>query len=155
NLSQAPIGNPATQNPTENPTLTLLENLIPIQAKSLQPSQEVNVPAVDLLTDDVPDIKAGQTRLRMKHYKNQNGHLLEHKRSIINEEGKRVLKNTKVIGKWKDENGGDRAIGYAGVRAKCYSVVCENSRKNMIMAKGLKKSLIKKELSHKIFEDCV
>ncbi|CAJ0908487.1 3672_t:CDS:2, partial [Entrophospora sp. SA101] len=40
---------------------------------------------------------------------------------IINEEGKRVLKNTKVIGKWKDENGGDRAIGYAGVRAKCYS----------------------------------
>ena len=74
---------------------------------------------------------------------------------IINEEGKRVLKNTKVIGKWKDENGGDRAIGYAGVRAKCYSVVCENSRKNMIKAKGLKKSLIKKELTHKIFEDCV
>ena len=74
---------------------------------------------------------------------------------IINEDGKRVLKNTKVIGKWKDENGGDRAIGYAGVRAKCYSVVCENSRKNMIKAKGLKKSLIKKELSHKIFEDCV
>ncbi|CAG8572882.1 856_t:CDS:2, partial [Racocetra fulgida] len=67
----------------------------------------------------------------------------------------RVLKNTKVIGKWKDENGGDQAIGYAGVRAKCYSVVCENSRKNMIKAKGLKKSLIKKELSHKIFEDCV
>ncbi|CAG8637950.1 8254_t:CDS:2 [Ambispora gerdemannii] len=41
------------------------------------------------------------------------------------------------------------------VRAKCYSVVCENSRKNMIKAKGLKKSLIKKELSYKIFEDCV
>ncbi|CAG8657824.1 9704_t:CDS:2, partial [Gigaspora rosea] len=74
---------------------------------------------------------------------------------ILNDEGERVLKNTKVIGKWKDENGGDRAIGYAGVRAKCYSVVCENSRKNMIKAKGLKKSLIKKELSHKIFEDCV
>ncbi|CAG8766433.1 14490_t:CDS:1, partial [Ambispora leptoticha] len=72
---------------------------------------------------------------------------------IINE-GKRVLKNTKVIGKWKDENGGDRAIGYAGVRAKCYSVICENSRKNMIKAKGLKKSLIKREFTHKIFEDC-
>ncbi|CAG8839088.1 20269_t:CDS:2, partial [Racocetra persica] len=68
---------------------------------------------------------------------------------------KRVLKNTKVIGKWKNENGGDRAIGYTGVRAKCYSVVCENSRKNMIKAKGLKKSLIKKELTHKIFENCV
>ncbi|CAG8674731.1 14574_t:CDS:2, partial [Racocetra fulgida] len=34
---------------------------------------------------------------------------------ILNDEGERVLKNTKVIGKWKDENGGDRAIGYAGV----------------------------------------
>ncbi|CAG8660298.1 24557_t:CDS:10 [Gigaspora margarita] len=55
---------------------------------------------------------------------------------ILNDEGERVLKNTKVIGKWKDENGGDQAIGYAG-------------------AKGLKKSFIKKELSHKIFEDCV
>ena len=56
----------------------------------------------------------------------------------FNDEGKRVLKNTKVVGKWKDENGGDRAIGCAGVRAKCYSVVCENSRKkNMIKAKGL------------------
>ncbi|CAG8851819.1 1835_t:CDS:1, partial [Racocetra persica] len=66
---------------------------------------------------------------------------------IINE-GKHVLKNTKVIE-------GDRAIGYAGVRAKCYSVVCENSRKNMIKAKGLKKSLIKKELNHKIFENCI
>ncbi|CAG8776626.1 699_t:CDS:2, partial [Cetraspora pellucida] len=57
-------------------------------------------------------------------------------------------------GKWKDENGGDQAIAYVGVRAKCYSVVCENSRKNMIKAKGLKKSLIKRELTHKIFEDC-
>ncbi|CAG8675223.1 22279_t:CDS:2, partial [Dentiscutata erythropus] len=46
---------------------------------------------------------------------------------IINDEGKRVLKNTKVIDKWKNENGGDCVIGYAEVRAKCYSVVCENS----------------------------
>ncbi|CAG8701291.1 320_t:CDS:1, partial [Gigaspora rosea] len=48
-----------------------------------------------------------------------------------------------------------RAIGYAGVCAKCYSVICENSRKNMIKAKGLKKALIKRELTHKIFKDCV
>ncbi|CAG8840988.1 8622_t:CDS:1, partial [Racocetra persica] len=73
---------------------------------------------------------------------------------IINE-GKHVLKNTKVIGKWKDENKEDRAIGYAEVHAKCYSVICENSRKNMIKAKSLKKALIKRELTHKIFEDCV
>ncbi|CAG8781133.1 6363_t:CDS:2, partial [Dentiscutata erythropus] len=46
---------------------------------------------------------------------------------IINDEGKHVLKNTKVIDKWKDKNGGDRVIGYAGVHAKCYNVVCENS----------------------------
>ncbi|CAG8723990.1 18195_t:CDS:1, partial [Cetraspora pellucida] len=45
-------------------------------------------------------------------------------------------------------------IGYAEVHAKCYSVVCENSGKNMIKAKGLKKSLIKREFTHKIFEDC-
>ncbi|CAG8822850.1 24522_t:CDS:2, partial [Dentiscutata erythropus] len=38
--------------------------------------------------------------------------------------GKHVLKNTKVIDKWKNENGRDRAIGYAGVCAKCYSVDC-------------------------------
>ncbi|CAG8851113.1 8637_t:CDS:1, partial [Racocetra persica] len=73
---------------------------------------------------------------------------------IINKD-KHVLKNTKVIDKWKDKNGGDHAIGYAEVRAKCYSVICENSRKNMIKAKGLKKALIKRELTHKIFEDCV
>ncbi|CAG8841269.1 5234_t:CDS:1, partial [Racocetra persica] len=73
---------------------------------------------------------------------------------IINED-KHVLKNTKVIGKWKDKNRGDRAIGYAGVCAKYYSVICENSRKNMIKTKGLKKALIKRELTHKIFEDCV
>ncbi|CAG8459009.1 22449_t:CDS:2 [Cetraspora pellucida] len=52
---------------------------------------------------------------------------------IINE-GKHVLKNTKVMSKWKDENEGDHAIGYA---------------------EGLKKALIKRELTHKIFEDCV
>ncbi|CAG8540200.1 16128_t:CDS:10 [Cetraspora pellucida] len=56
---------------------------------------------------------------------------------------------------WKDENRGNHAIGYAEVYAKCYSIVCENSQKNMIKAKSLKKSLIKKELTHKIFEDCI
>ena len=68
---------------------------------------------------------------------------------IINEEGKRVLKNTKVIGKWKDENAGIRVTGYVGVRAKCYSVITENPQKNMIKTKGLKKSLIKKEFTYK------
>ena len=69
---------------------------------------------------------------------------------IIND-SERVLKNTKVIGKWMRME----EIELFGYRAKCYSVVCKNSRKNMIKAKGFKKSLIKKELSHKIFEDCV
>ncbi|CAG8703179.1 17035_t:CDS:10, partial [Dentiscutata erythropus] len=90
---------------------------------------------------------------KCKHKKEPVKNLLEDQ-WIINE-GKHVLKNTKVIDKWKDENGGDRAIGYAEVCAKCYSVICENSRKNMIKAKGLKKALIKRELTHKIFENCV
>ncbi|CAG8770165.1 2483_t:CDS:1, partial [Racocetra persica] len=55
----------------------------------------------------------------------------------------------------KDENGEDQAIGYAEVHMKCYSIVCENSQKNIIKAKGLKKSFIKKELLYKIFEDYV
>ncbi|CAG8614482.1 5147_t:CDS:2, partial [Ambispora gerdemannii] len=46
-------------------------------------------------------------------------------------------------------------INEEGVHAKCYSIICENSRKNMIKAKDLKKSFIKKELTHKIFEDCI
>ncbi|CAG8741759.1 3837_t:CDS:2, partial [Acaulospora morrowiae] len=64
-------------------------------------------------------------------------------------------KQKEWAGKWKDENAGIRVTGYVGVRAKCYSVITENPQKNMIKAKGLKKSLIKKELTHKIFEDCV
>ncbi|CAG8663141.1 269_t:CDS:2, partial [Acaulospora morrowiae] len=64
-------------------------------------------------------------------------------------------KKPMIQGKWKDENAGIRVTGYVGVRAKCYSVITENPQKNMIKAKGLKKSLIKKELTHKIFEDCV
>ncbi|CAG8837322.1 1179_t:CDS:2, partial [Racocetra persica] len=65
-----------------------------------------------------------------------------------------VVKNL-LEDQWIITEEGDKAIGYAKVRAKCYSIVCENSRKNIIKAKGLKKSLIKKELTYKIFEDCV
>ncbi|CAG8637766.1 6932_t:CDS:1, partial [Diversispora eburnea] len=56
----APVGNPPIQNPAENPApegnlISFDENL-----PTLQPAQlrEENVPAVDLLTDDIPDIKA-------------------------------------------------------------------------------------------------
>ncbi|CAG8458687.1 9700_t:CDS:2 [Acaulospora morrowiae] len=60
-----------------------------------------------------------------------------------------------IRGKWKDENADIRVTGYVGVRAKCYSVITKNPQKNMIKAKSLKKSLIKKELIYKIFEDYV
>ncbi|CAG8829853.1 22905_t:CDS:2, partial [Racocetra persica] len=54
------------------------------------------------------------------------GKTIEDENFLWSKFGKHVLKNTKVIDKWKDENGEDRAIGYAG-----------------------------RELTHKIFEDCV
>ncbi|CAG8677818.1 3025_t:CDS:2, partial [Dentiscutata heterogama] len=58
----APVGNLA-ENPVKNPAPTPEGNLISFDKNPLsyQPAQlrEENVPAVDLLTDDIPDIKAG------------------------------------------------------------------------------------------------
>ena len=74
---------------------------------------------------------------------------------IYNPDGSRELKNKKVIGKWKDENGGIRVLRYAGNRSKSHAIETEDLTKNVQKAKGLKKSLVKKELTIDIYERCI
>jgi hypothetical protein len=74
---------------------------------------------------------------------------------IIHPDGSRELKNKKVIGKWKDEFAGTRALRYAGNRSKSYALETEDEYKNVQKAKGLKKSLVKKELTIDIYERCI
>jgi hypothetical protein len=65
------------------------------------------------------------------------------------------LNNKKVISKWKDEFAGTRALRYAGNRSKSYALETEDEHKNVQKAKGLKKSLVKKELTINIYERCI
>ncbi|RGB38846.1 hypothetical protein C1646_755162 [Rhizophagus diaphanus] len=74
---------------------------------------------------------------------------------ITKPDGTRELKNKKVIGKWKDENAGTRITRYAGNRSKSYAVETENATKNIQKSKGLKKSLVNKELTIDIYERCI
>ena len=60
-----------------------------------------------------------------------------------------------MIRKWKDEFAGTRALRYAGNRSKSYALETEDEYKNIQKAKGLKKSLIKKELTIDIYEHCI
>ncbi|CAG8778830.1 17400_t:CDS:2, partial [Dentiscutata erythropus] len=69
--------------------------------------------------------------------------------------GSRELKNKKVIGKWKDEFAGTRALRYARNRSKSYALETEDEYKNIQKTKGLKKSLVKKELTIDIYERCI
>lgn len=46
-------------------------------------------------------------------------------------------------------------IRYAGNRSKSYAAETENTFKNILKAKGLKKSLINKELTIDIYERCI
>ncbi|CAB4378653.1 unnamed protein product [Rhizophagus irregularis] len=64
-------------------------------------------------------------------------------------------KNKKVIGKWKDENDGTRITRYADNHSKSYAIETENITKNIQKAKGLKKSLVNKELTIDIYERCI
>ena len=54
-----------------------------------------------------------------------------------------VGKNKKVLGKFKDEADGKIIRGFAGLRAKCYSVLLEEKRKEIKKAKGTKKHTVK------------
>ena len=60
--------------------------------------------------------------------------------------------NKKVIGKFKDELGGKVMTEFVGIRPKMYSYVGEESGKR---AKGVKKSVLKKTISHDDYRTCL
>ena len=60
--------------------------------------------------------------------------------------------NKKVIGKFKDELGGKVMTEFIGIRPKMYSYVGEDSGKR---AKGVKKSVLKKTISHDDYRTCI
>ncbi|CAG8646728.1 10697_t:CDS:1, partial [Diversispora eburnea] len=56
----APVGNPPIQNPAENPAPASEGDLISFdENQPMHQPREATTPAPDLLTDDIPDIKAG------------------------------------------------------------------------------------------------
>ena len=66
--------------------------------------------------------------------------------------------NKKKIGKMKDELKGTIVREFVGLRAKMYSVFSDNiveEKKEMKKAKGVKKSVVKKEITHRNYVDCL
>lgn len=61
--------------------------------------------------------------------------------------------NEKVVGKFKDECGDNILIEYLGIRAKCYCNINEDDVTKKI--KGIKKSVVEKEISVDDFKSCV
>ena len=60
--------------------------------------------------------------------------------------------NKKVIGKFKDEAAGIPIIEFIGLRSKMYSYMKEN-KKGGKTAKGIKKNVIKNNISHKNYQE--
>ena len=61
--------------------------------------------------------------------------------------------NKKVIGMFKDEKGGKIVTEFVGLRAKNYSLVCDWKEEKK--CKGIKKSVIGKDISFKDYKDCL
>ena len=60
--------------------------------------------------------------------------------------------NKKVIGKYKDELGGQLLTEFIGIRPKMYSYVGEESGKHV---KGVKKSVLRKTITHDDYRSCL
>ena len=60
--------------------------------------------------------------------------------------------NKKVIGKFKDETAGVPIDDFIGLKSKMYSVSLDNG-KNSKKAKGVKKNIIRKDISHQHYHD--
>ena len=61
--------------------------------------------------------------------------------------------NKKVIGKMKDELNGEIIEEFVGLRAKMYSL--KTKKEEMKKAKGVKKNVVKKDISHQDYVDCL
>ena len=63
--------------------------------------------------------------------------------------------NKKVIGKFKDETAGVPIVEFVGLRAKMYSMLAKDAKKDQKKGKGIKKSVLKKDIKHQDFKDCL
>ena len=64
------------------------------------------------------------------------------------------MENKRVIGKFKDEAAGMPIVEFIGFRSKMYSYVKDNG-KNEKTAKGVRKNVIKKNITHENYKDCL
>ena len=64
------------------------------------------------------------------------------------------VENKNVIGKFKDEAAGMPIVEFIGLRSKMYSYVKDNG-KNEKTAKGVRKYVIKKNITHENYKDCL
>lgn len=64
------------------------------------------------------------------------------------------MENKRVIGKFKDEAAGMPIRELIGLRSKMYSYVKDNG-KNEKTAKGVRKYVIKKNIAHDNYKDCL
>ena len=63
--------------------------------------------------------------------------------------------NKKVIGMMKDEAAGKIIKEFVGLRAKLYSFKIHEGKAEEKKCKGVKKSVVKKKLSHQDYKDCL
>ena len=61
--------------------------------------------------------------------------------------------NKKVIGMFKDEDGGKIITEFVGLRAKNYSFICDEEEHKK--CKGIKKNVTEKDIHHKDYKDCL
>ena len=62
--------------------------------------------------------------------------------------------NKKVIGKFKDETGGDPIVEFVGLRSKMYSIKLESDKEKKV-GKGIKKCALKKKVKHEDYKRCL
>lgn len=64
-----------------------------------------------------------------------------------------IMKNKKIVGRFKDECAGECIKEYVGLRAKCYSLLLDNQEQKNT-GKGVKKQILKRT-SHDRYKDCI
>lgn len=65
------------------------------------------------------------------------------------------VENKKKVGMFKDETNGIEITEFVGIRAKSYSFITEDPKKTCKKQKGIKKSFVKKSISHNDYRRCI